>query len=175
MRPPRSNNSGKTMARRVKQPHGGELVQFEPGESGNPYGRPTKLVAQVLKDLKEAGAEAVSPGQVSDVITVLLNLPVEMVKKIAEDKKLPILIQRTARRFAGSSDKDWDWVLSNNLDRAHGKSMNRHEVSGKNGAPISVNYEKLSNEELRALSQMRKKATADGDNTRDASNAAGTK
>ena len=94
--------------KRVKQPHGGEVNRFEPGESGNPYGRPTKLVSQVLKDLKEAGAEAVSPGQVSDVITVLLNLPVEMIRKIAEDKKLPILIQRTARRFAGSSDKDWD-------------------------------------------------------------------
>ncbi len=99
----------------------------------NPYGRPTKLVSQVLKDLKEAGAEAVSPGQVSDVITVLLNLPVEMVKKIAEDKKLPILVQRTARRFAGSSDKDWDWVLSNNLDRAHGKAKQSVDHSGNIG------------------------------------------
>lgn len=102
----------------------------------NPYGRPTKLVSQVLKDLKEAGAEAVSPGQVSDVITVLLNLPVEMVKKIAEDKKLPILIQRTARRFAGSSDKDWDWVLSNNLDRAHGKAKQSTDITS-NGKEIS--------------------------------------
>jgi len=117
--------------KRVKQPHGGELVLVEKGDPApNPYGRPTKLVSQVLKDLKEAGAEAVSPGQVSDVITVLLNLPVEMVKKIAEDKKLPILIQRTARRFAGSSDKDWDWVLSNNLDRAHGKATQKTDVTG---------------------------------------------
>lgn len=124
------------MAKRVKQAHGGELTPFEPGESGNPYGRPTKLVSQVLKDLKEAGAEAVSPGQVSDVITVLLNLPVEMVRKIAEDKKLPILIQRTARRFAGSSDKDWDWILSNNLDRAHGKAKQSVSVLGDKNNPI---------------------------------------
>jgi len=115
------------------------LQVVEPGDPPlNPYGRPTKLVSQVLKDLKEAGAEAVSPSQVSDVITVLLNLPVEMVRKIAEDKRLPILIQRTARRFAGSSDKDWDWVLSNNLDRAHGKSKSSTDIT-TNGKDITTN------------------------------------
>lgn len=160
--------------KRIKQPNGSVMNQAEPGDVLNPYGRPTKLVSQVLKDLKEAGAEAVSPSQVSDVITVLLNLPVEMVRKIAEDKKLPILIQRTARRFAGSSDKDWDWILSNNLDRAHGKSINRHEVGGKGGGAIKLDYGKLSLDELRQLSQMRKKATAHGDNDGSTSDARGS-
>jgi len=138
------------VAKRVKQVHGGELTPFEPGESGNPYGRPTKLVSQVLKDLKEAGAEAVSPSQVSDVITVLLNLPVEMVRKIAEDKKLPILIQRTARRFAGSSDKDWDWILSNNLDRAHGKALQRKEVEHSGNIGLT-NGGEMTDEQFAAL------------------------
>lgn len=124
--------------KRIKQPNGSIMSQAEPGEVLNPYGRPTKLVSRVLKDLKEAGAEAVSPGQVSDVITVLLNLPVEMVKKIAEDKKLPILIQRTARRFAGSSDKDWDWVLNSALDRAHGKAKSSTDIT-TNGKDITTN------------------------------------
>lgn len=156
--------------KKVKQPHGGEVNRFEPGESGNPYGRPTKMVSQVLKDLKEAGAEAVSPAQVSDVITVLLNLPVEMVKKIAEDKKLPILIQRTARRFAGSSDKDWDWVLSNNLDRAHGKSKQSVEHTGKNGEAIKMDFSRLSTDELREMAKMRKKAISNGDSERSPTN-----
>lgn len=112
---------------------------WEKGDpSPNPYGRPTKLVSQVLKDLKEAGAEAVSPGQVSDVISILLNLPKEMISKIAADQKLPILIQRTARRFVGSSDRDWDWVLSNNLDRAHGKARQSLDVGGQAGNPIGI-------------------------------------
>lgn len=156
--------------RKQKQAHGGTLNLAEPGDVCNPYGRPTKLVSQVLKDLKEAGAEAVSPGQVSDVITVLLNLPVEMVRKIAEDKKLPILIQRTARRFAGSSDKDWDWVLSNNLDRAHGKSKQSVEHTGKNGEAIKMDFSRLSTEELREMSKMRKKAMANGDTKPNTSN-----
>ena len=109
---------------------------FKKGQSGNPWGRPPRLVGQILKDVKDDGMEAVTASQVSDVISVLLNYSVEQVKAIASDKTLPILIQRTARRFAGASDKDWDWVLSNNLDRAHGKSTNRHEISGKDGEPI---------------------------------------
>lgn len=149
--------------KRVKQKHGGEINQAEKGDVLNPYGRPTKLVSQVLKDLKDAGAEAVSPGQVSDVISVLLNLPKEMIAKIAADQNLPILVQRTARRFVASSDKDWDWVLNTNLDRAHGKSMQRHEHTGKDGSAIKLDYERLSTDELRLLAEMRKKAAGNND------------
>lgn len=149
--------------KRIKQPNGSVMNQAEPGDVLNPYGRPTKLVSQVLKDLKADGAEAVTPSQVSDVISVLLNYPVESVKAMASDKSLPILIQRTARRFAGSSDKDWDWVLSNNLDRAHGKAISRHEIGGKDGGAIKMDFSKLSTDELREMAKLRKKAIANGD------------
>jgi len=117
-------------------PQDGIKTRFKKGESGNPWGRPPRLVGQILKDVKEDGMEAVTASQVSDVISVLLNYSVEQVKTIAADKSLPILIQRTARRFAGASDKDWDWVVEKALDRAHGKSTNRHEIAGKDGKPI---------------------------------------
>lgn len=134
--------------RREKQAHGGELIRAEKGDVLNPYGRPTKLVSQVLKDLKASGAEAVTPSQVSDVISVLLNYPFEAVKKIAEDKTLPILIQRTARRFAVSNDKEWDKIIIDSLDRAHGKARQAIEHSGPNGKPIEFNN--VSDESLDA-------------------------
>ena len=109
---------------------------FQKGNNANPWGRPKKLVSQIIADAKADGMEAVTASQVSDVISVLLNYSVDSVKLIAADKTLPILIQRTARRFAGASDKDWDWVVEKALDRAHGKSTNRHEISGKDGEPI---------------------------------------
>jgi len=73
-----------------------------------------------------------------------------MVRKIAEDKKLPILIQRTARRFAGSSDKDWDWILSNNLDRAHGKALQRKEVEHSGNIGLT-NGGEMTDEQFAAL------------------------
>ena len=120
------------------EPKDGEATQFKKGESGNKWGRPPRLVGQILRDVKDDGMEAVTASQVSDVISVLLNYSVEQVKKIAEDKTLPILIQRTARRFAGASDKDWDWVLSNNLDRAHGKAKQGVDLT-TNGKDITTN------------------------------------
>ena len=110
------------------EPKDGEATQFKKGESGNKWGRPPRLVGQILKDVKEDGMEAVTASQVSDVISVLLNYSVDSVKLIASDKTLPILIQRTARRFAGASDKDWDAVVEKALDRAHGKALQRKEV-----------------------------------------------
>ena len=123
--------------RRQKQAHGGELQVVEKGDPPlNPYGRPPRMVSQILRDMKEDGMEAVTPGQVSDVISVLLNYPVESVKKMAGDSKLPIIVQRTARRFAGASDKDWDTVIKDNLDRAHGKAKQSVSVSGDKDNPI---------------------------------------
>lgn len=113
---------------------------FQKGNNANPWGRPKKLVSQIIADAKADGMEAVTASQVSDVISVLLNYSLDSVKLIAADKTLPILIQRTARRFAGASDKDWDWVLSNNLDRAHGKALQKqaldHTTNGKDINPL---------------------------------------
>ena len=117
------------------EPKDGEATQFKKGERGNKWGRPPRLVSQILRDVKDDGMEAVTASQVSDVISVLLNYSVEQVKKIAEDKTLPILIQRTARRFAGASDKDWDGVLRDNLNRAHGTPTNKTDLT-TNGKDI---------------------------------------
>lgn len=111
---------------------------FKNGDRANPWGRPPRLVSQILRDVKEDGMEAVTASQVSDVISVLLNYSIEQVKTIASDKTLPILIQRTARRFAGASDKDWDTVLRDNLDRAHGKSKQAVDLT-TNGKDITQN------------------------------------
>ena len=103
---------------------------FQKGNNANPWGRPKKLVSQIIADAKADGMEAVTASQVSDVISVLLNYSVDSVKLIAADKTLPILIQRTARRFAGASDKDWDGVLRDNLNRAHGMPTQKQEHAG---------------------------------------------
>jgi hypothetical protein len=116
----------------------------------NPYGRPPRLVSQILRDMKEDGMEAVTPGQVSDVISVLLNYSVEQVLEISKDKKLPIILQRTARRFAGANDKDWDSVIKDNLDRAHGKALQRKEVDHTGSLEISGGNE-MTPERIEAL------------------------
>jgi len=81
---------------------------------------------------------------------------------------LPAIMSLAAQEMKGKRVME---IVKEMLDRAHGKSINRHEVGGKGGGAIKLDYGKLSLEELRQLSQMRKKATAHGDNEGSTSNA----
>ena len=127
--------------RKVKQAHGGEINQVEKGDVLNPLGRPRRIVSQIIADLKADGAEAVSPSHVSDAISILLGLPKEELSVIGADTTCPILLQRTAKRLANSSDRDWDFVIKDNLDRAHGKPAQSVDLTTKGG---SINNPLLS-------------------------------
>gem|GEM_PF-2139384 len=114
--------------KRVKQPHGGTLTIPEKGDRFNPNGPPRKLTSKIIADLKADGVEAVTPMNVSDAISVLLNLTLDDLKRLAADEKVAILVRRTARRLAAASDRDWDKVIADNLDRAHGKAKQPTEI-----------------------------------------------
>jgi len=59
------------------------LKPFKPGESGNPNGRPPKLVHHVLTELEKEGFEKVKDSQIADVYLFLLNLPTAKLALIA--------------------------------------------------------------------------------------------
>ena len=101
----------------------------------NPNGRPPKLVSTIVAELKEQGYERATAATVAEAFEVMMNLPTEVVKELAEDKKQPIAVRIVARSMM--STKGWD-VLNAMLDRAHGKAKQVSEVSGKDGGPIEI-------------------------------------
>jgi len=120
----------------VKQPHGGHINILEKGETANPKGPAKKLVSSLIAQLKEEGYEGVTNGQISDVISLLLNLEKDRVRELAEDAKQPIYVQRTARRLYTASDKEIGDFIDKQLDRAHGKAKQAIEHSGKDGETL---------------------------------------
>ena len=122
--------------RKEKQIHGGALVRSEPGETGNPNGRPKKLVSSLIAQLKEEGYEGVTNGQISDVISLLLNLEKDRVKQLAEDANQPIYVQRISRRLVTATDKEIGDFIDKQLDRAHGKPKQAMEHTGKDGETL---------------------------------------
>ena len=112
------------------------MNRFTKGEVTNPKGAPKKLVSSLIAQLKEEGYEGVTNGQISDVISLLLNLEKDRVKQLAEDAKQPIYVQRISRRLVTATDKEIGDFIDRQLDRAHGKPKQVNEHTGKDGEAL---------------------------------------
>ena len=112
------------------------MNRFTKGEVTNPKGAPKKLVSSLIAQLKEEGYEGVTNGQISDVISLLLNLEKDRVKQLAEDAKQPIYVQRISRRLVTATDKEIGDFIDKQLDRAHGKPKQVNEHTGKDGEAL---------------------------------------
>ncbi len=121
--------------KKVEEEHGGAVNRFETGDEPGP-GRPKKLVSSLISQLKEEGYEGVTNGQISDVISLLLNLDKDRVKQLAEDAKQPIYVQRISRRLVTATDKEIGDFIDKQLDRAHGKAKQVNEHTGKDGEAL---------------------------------------
>lgn len=122
---------------KIPQPHGGALVRPKKGETPNPHGRPKKLVTTVLEDLKKQGYSRVGPDQVRETLETLINLPKDELLEIANgDAGHPMLVVIAARGLC--SKKGWE-VLSDLLDRTHGKAKQQLDLQGNLAvAPVTL-------------------------------------
>lgn len=120
-----------------------KATQFKKGQSGNPAGQPPKQLTLILKELKSKGYEEVKPVNVKEAYQLLLGLPMSEIIDIASDESKPIILQIVARELIG---KNANFMLSEMLDRSQGKSTQKQEITGKDGADL---FKQMSDEELK--------------------------
>lgn len=134
------------------RPEDGEATQWKKGESGNPNGRKPRVFSQMAKEFKDRGIEKATPEAVKEAYEYLLALTLLEVIEIAgtlkdEKNDYPVIVRACAQELTGKRKRD---ILNDMLDRAHGRSMQRQEVSGPEGAPLFA-ISKAKQEDLEKL------------------------
>ena len=104
------------------------LTPFKKGESGNPNGRPKKLVSSILAELKEEG-ELVTRSLVEQTYQVLMSLTQEQLTRIAKDEKQPMINRIVSKEML--SKKGFD-IIEKMMDRANGKALQLKEINTEN-------------------------------------------
>lgn len=100
----------------------------------NPYGRPKKLVSQVLADLKEAGYERVGASSISEAIEQLIGVEETILRSIHKDKDQPMCMRIVAEAILTKNGRFE--ALQSLLDRAHGKAKQQVDLSGTGAIPV---------------------------------------
>ena len=122
------------MARKVKQPHGGEVNTFEKGDPGGP-GRPPKLLSTITAELKAKGYERATANQVADAFETLMNVPQDELATMVKDEKAPMSLRIVGKAMLTA--KGWE-VLQAMLDRAHGRA--RQGVDAKVDGTFTLKF-----------------------------------
>jgi hypothetical protein len=106
-----------------------EPYKWKPGQSGNPNGRPRKMVSQVIQDLSSEGIEHVKKSHIIGAIEVLLNCTESELEAYANDKSQSQLIRIVAKHLLKAGDDNK--LFSMLLDRAFGKPDKTIDHSGE--------------------------------------------
>ena len=128
------------MAREIKGKYGGKLVVWEKGESGNPKGRPKKLVPSMK-------IEGYKLTEINDTIQSIISMTVEELKQVWDNPKSTILEKTVAGALRKSLEKGNLESVETLINRVYGKPKEKIEMETKGETNIRIQIVK-SNDQL---------------------------
>ena len=123
---------------------------FKKGQSGNPKGRPKKMVSKILDQLREQG-EQVTRNMIKNIYQVFLSLPQKKLSEISKDKTYPMMYRILAGEMLG--DRAFD-IMEKMIDRANGKALVMQEITQDVNQQNSFDLSSLTDEQLDQLAKL---------------------
>jgi hypothetical protein len=119
------------MAKLIAGKNGGKVMQWEKGESGNPKGRPKKLVPSLK-------IEGYKLAEINDTIQSIISMTVDELKMVWDNPRSTILEKTVAGALRKSLEKGNLESVETLINRVYGKPKEKLDVTS-NGQPISIN------------------------------------
>ena len=112
------------MGRLVKQPHGGYLIPWEKGQSGNPAGRPRKYVSKLQ-------GEGYAISEINQCLQFMMAMTVDELNEVHKNPKSTVLEKTVAAALYKGLQKGSLFNLETVLSRAFGTPKQTTELQGE--------------------------------------------
>lgn len=119
------------MAKEIQGRNGGKLKIWEKGESGNPKGRPKKLVPSMK-------IEGYKLTEINDTIQSIISMTVDELRMVWDNPKSTILEKTVAGALRKSLEKGNLESVETLINRVYGKPKEKVDLTS-NGQSILVN------------------------------------
>jgi len=107
---------------------------FKKGQSGNPAGRPPKLIKHTIKELQAEGVEEASPTDIKACYLTLINMSIPALEQKVKDQEQSALVRIVGKAIL--SGKGFD-IIERMLDRSIGRAQQSidHTTKGEKITP----------------------------------------
>jgi hypothetical protein len=134
-------------------PHDGKKIPK--GVSGNPAGRPPKLIKHTIKELQAEGVEEATPTDIKACYLTLINMSIPALEQKVKDQEQSALVRIVGKAIL--SGKGFD-IIERMLDRSIGRAQQSIDHTTKGEKINRPDLSKLSDEELRVLADIQRKS-----------------
>jgi hypothetical protein len=127
------------MGKEIQGRNGGKLKVWEKGESGNPKGRPKKLVPSMK-------VEGYKLAEINDTIQSIISMTMEELKHVWDNPKSTILEKTVAGALRKSIEKGNLESVETLINRVYGKPKEKIDVETKGTSTIKIEIVKNNNQ-----------------------------